>query len=71
MSTPIDYNFNYEAFAHALLDILDLRGDVQVFPYRIAINPHGHLDGAIVIWLLAHATPDQVAAAEQRARAAS
>lgn len=68
MGMKIDFSYNYGAFAEALLDMLDLRGDVRVLPYGIDINPHGYMDGPMVIWLIAHATPEQVAEAEARVR---
>jgi hypothetical protein len=66
---PFDYHaFDYDVFAQALLSWLELQGEARVLPYAIEINPHGHLDGPIVVWLLAHAPPEAVAAAEQQAR---
>jgi hypothetical protein len=64
----VDWSINYEAFAHALLRILDLHGEAKVYPYGIDINPRGHLDGALFIWLVAHATSEQIADALQAAQ---
>jgi hypothetical protein len=60
--------FDYEVFAKALLTRLDLQGDARLHPYAIEINPKGHLDSFIVLWLIAHAPPEAIAAAEQQAR---
>lgn len=70
MSAPsFDYAaYDYEVFAQALLTWLDLHGDVRVFPYAIEINSKGHLDSYIALWLIAHAPPEAIAAAEEQAR---
>jgi hypothetical protein len=60
--------YDYEVFAQALLTTLDLHGDARLYPYAIEINPKGHLDSFIVLWLIAHAPPEAIAAAEQQAR---
>jgi hypothetical protein len=66
---PFDYTaYDYEVFAQALLTALDLHGDARLYPYAIEINPKGHLDSFIVLWLIAHAPPEAIAAAEQQAR---
>ncbi len=64
----IDWSINYPAFANALLRLLDLDRDAKVYPASIDINPHGHLDGGLLIWLVAHATPEQIALAAQQAQ---
>lgn len=68
-SIPFDYDaFDYDRFAQALLTWLDLHGDVRVHPYAIEINPHGHIDGPILLWLVAHAPAEAIAAAEEQSR---
>jgi hypothetical protein len=64
----IDWSINYTAFAEALLHLLDLHRDAKVYTASIDINPHGHLDGGLLIWLVAHATPEQIALAAQQAQ---
>jgi hypothetical protein len=60
--------YDYEVFAQALLTRLDLHGDARLHPYAIEINPKGHLDSFIVLWLIAHAPPEGFAAADQQER---
>ncbi len=68
-SAAFDYEaYDYEVFAQALLTRLDLHGDARLYPYAIEINPKGHLDSFILLWLIAHAPPEAIAAAEQQAR---
>jgi len=64
----IDWSINYTTFAKALLQLLDLQRDVKVYTASIDINPHGHLDGGLLIWLVAHATPEQIALAAHQAQ---
>jgi hypothetical protein len=47
---------------------LDLNGDARVLPYAIEVNPRGNLDAFIVLWLIAHAPPEAIAAAEEKSR---
>ncbi|MCQ3938848.1 MAG: hypothetical protein DPW18_17650 [Chloroflexi bacterium] len=66
---PFDYEaFDYEVFVETLLTRLDLHSDIRVLPYGIDINPKGHLDAFILLWLIAHAPPEAVAEAERQSR---
>jgi hypothetical protein len=68
-TVPFDYHaLDYETFAQALLNRMDLRGEVRVLPYAMEVNPKGNLDAYIVLWMIAHAHPEDVQAAEDEAR---
>lgn len=68
-SIPFHYDaFDYDLLAQSLLEWLELTGDVRVLPYAIEVNSKGHLDAAILLWLIAHAPPEAIAAAEEKSR---
>jgi hypothetical protein len=68
-AVPFDYNaYDYELFAKSLLELLDLNGDARVLPYAIEVNPRGNLDAFIILWLITHAPPEAIAAAEEKSR---